>query len=214
MLLRRWREGEHLGRVFFFSSLRPSVTFSGWPEETTVGTPYQRRAPARIQACWGLSVTFGVRRCLKTLIRASLRCRRNVTPGDASSPPETAVLTAGRQCCCSGSETAVKARRGSLLLIIWSLVMRPVAQTVSSLCSTQLGSVLSVHQYVFGSNLRVHTEVTQCPNTNVNTLPSYTFRMFPILIVVYLFLHITVHSDLALSSLLLDKYSLWTFEVL
>lgn len=51
MLLRRWREGEHLGRVFFFSSLRPSVTFSGWPEETTVGTPYQRRAPARIQAC-------------------------------------------------------------------------------------------------------------------------------------------------------------------
>lgn len=38
--------------------------------------------------------------------------------------------------------------------------MRPVAQTVSSLCSIQLGSVLSVHQYVFGSNLRVHTEVT------------------------------------------------------
>lgn len=65
--------------------------------------------------------------------------------------------------------------------------MRPVAQTVSSLCSTQLGSVLSVHRYVFGSNLRVHTEVTQCPNTNVKTLPSYTFRMFPILIVVYLF---------------------------
>lgn len=84
--------------------------------------------------------------------------------------------------------------------------MRPVAQTVSSLCSTQLGSVLSVHQYVFGSNLRVHT-VTQCPNTNVNTLPSYTFRMFP-LIIVYLFLHITVHTDLALSSLLLDKCSL------
>lgn len=86
--------------------------------------------------------------------------------------------------------------------------MRPVAQTVSTLCSIQLGSVLSVHQYVFGSNLRVHTEVTQCPNTNVNTLLSYTFRMFPILIVVYLFLHITVHTDLALSSLLLDKYSL------
>lgn len=43
--------GGTFGESIFFPSLRPSVTFLGWPEETAVGTPYQRRAPARIQAC-------------------------------------------------------------------------------------------------------------------------------------------------------------------
>ena len=61
MLLRRWREGEHLGRVFFCAPL----------SHLGVGRRKRRRkvrtaagGAARVRRCSGSSATFGLRRCL------------------------------------------------------------------------------------------------------------------------------------------------------
>lgn len=61
MLLRRWREGEHLGRVFFCAPLSHLGLAGGNGRET----PHRRRCnPLSVQRCGGLSATFRVRRCL------------------------------------------------------------------------------------------------------------------------------------------------------